>query len=69
METAHGQPSNGVGALSRVRAAAVVLIGLVVVLLVLSALGAQVGTATLLTVVCVALVAYVVLRRRDRSST
>jgi hypothetical protein len=53
---------------SRLRTALVVLIALVFVLLLLSAFGAQVGTATLLVLVCAALAAYIVLRVRRRSS-
>jgi Flp pilus assembly protein TadB len=69
MATAPGQPSREVERLSRVRTAVLVLIGLVVVLLLLSALGAQVGTATLVVLVCAALVAYVALRLLNRSSS
>ena len=54
--------------MSRLRTALVVLIGFVFVLLLLSAFGAQVGTATLLVLVCAALAAYIVLRVRRRSN-
>jgi hypothetical protein len=55
--------------LSRVRTAAVVLIGLAVAVLLLSAFGAQVGTATLLVLICGAVAAYAALRLLNRSSS
>jgi hypothetical protein len=68
METAPGQPSREVKALSRLRTALVVLIGLVVVLLLLGAFGAQVGTGTILVLACAAFVVYAALRLLNRSS-
>jgi hypothetical protein len=53
--------------MSRLRATLVVVAGLLLVLLVLAAFGAQVGLATLLVLVGLALVAFVLLRLANRS--
>jgi len=63
-----GRPSSEAEALSRARIALVVLVAFAAVLLLLAAFGVELGTPTLLVLVCLALVAYVVLTRRGRPS-